>query len=361
MFEHSFVNSAAALTKEVVEGVVLTLLRQNLPAVLLTIVDTHGQVARKVGTRAVLTKEFLHGTLGGGLFEAHVCEFAWDCLHKGECALYTESTLDDIGRGTRTVLCEYLYPELKELFEVALACLHEEIIGFWLVNITDSSSPSRTFVCMEEPSVKPENWDQLLSKQWIIVDSSMVKKFFREYKKKPKIFRISEQRFYFEPLKMPPILLLCGGGYVARETALLSSHCGFLVDVVDDREECATHELFPMARQLLCLPDFNDLVKNCRIGSRHSVVIATHSHEMDACVLRQVLLSHAAYIGMLANSLNKQAIFAQLQKEGIPTAELAAVHSPIGLQIGSETPQEIAVSIVAELIAVRKGVVRRER
>ena len=91
------------------------------------------------------------------------------------------------------------------------------------------------------------------------------------------------------------------------------------------------------------------------IGQRHYVVIMTHSHELDRFVLQEILQSHAFYIGMLGGISKRNVIFQDLREKGIPATELACVRTPIGLNIGAETPEEIAVSIVAELIAAKTG------
>ena len=157
------------------------------------------------------------------------------------------------------------------------------------------------------------------------------------------------------------LLLLCGGGHVSLEVAALAHACGFVVDVVDDRPEFSDPARFPMARRCLTLPGFENLVEACGIGRRHYVAIVTRGHSFDREALAQALTSHAAYIGMIGSKSKREQVYAFLRAQGVPDAELAAVRCPIGLSIGAETPGQIAVSVVAELLAARAGTLQRLR
>ena len=158
-----------------------------------------------------------------------------------------------------------------------------------------------------------------------------------------------------------PILLLCGGGQVARAVAILAQTCGFTVDVADSRTELADPAQYPGARRCNTVPAWTNLVHACNIGSRHHVVVATGNDTDDYAVLRQVLSSHAFYIGMEGDRAKKRKMFAALRNEGVPAAELACVRCPAGLPIGATTPEQIAVGTVAEVLAARAGTLQRLR
>lgn len=159
----------------------------------------------------------------------------------------------------------------------------------------------------------------------------------------------------------PPVLLLCGGGLVAQEVARLAHASGFVVDVADERADLATAERFPMARYCVVLPGFANLVESCGIGRRHCVAIVTEDPAYDREALAQVLTSHARYVGMMGSKSQREQMFAELRASGVPDAELAAVCCPIGLSIGARTPQQMAVAVVAELLAVEAGTLARLR
>ena len=158
-----------------------------------------------------------------------------------------------------------------------------------------------------------------------------------------------------------PVLLLCGGGQEARSVAILAQTCGFAVDVADARAELADASQYPGARRCLVVPGWTNLVQACTIGSRHHVVIATGDDADDYTVLRQVLSSHAFYIGMQGDRVKKKRMFTALRNEGVPAAELACVRCPAGLPLGAQSPEQQAVATVAEVLAARAGTLQRLR
>ena len=174
-------------------------------------------------------------------------------------------------------------------------------------------------------------------------------------KGRPGLVREGLVERYVEALDAPPVLLLCGGGHVSLETARLAHAAGFVVDVVDDRAEFADPRRFPMARRCLALPAFADLAARCGIGRHHYVAIMTRGHSFDREVLAQALETEAFYIGMIGSSSKKASVYRALRAQGVSDAALARVCCPIGLGIGADTPQQIAVSVVAELMAARAG------
>jgi len=127
---------------------------------------------------------------------------------------------------------------------------------------------------------------------------------------------------------------------------------GFPVVVVDDREEFADAGQFPEAREVRCMP-FGGVMARLPVDVHAFVVIVTRGHLYDKEVLGQALRTEARYIGMIGSRRKRDLIYKRLLEEGFTEEDLARVHSPIGLDIGAETPEEIAVSIVAELIDVR--------
>ena len=158
-----------------------------------------------------------------------------------------------------------------------------------------------------------------------------------------------------------PVLLLCGGGPVARSVTILAQSCGFAVDVVDSHPERVETAQYPGARRCMALPGYANLVTSCQIGTKHCVVVATGNERDDYAVLRQILTSHAFYIGMEGDRLKRESIFAALRSEGVPAAELACIRCPVGLPIGARTPEQVAVSTVAELLAAQAGTLQRLR
>ena len=145
-------------------------------------------------------------------------------------------------------------------------------------------------------------------------------------------------------------LAVFGAGHVGQAVALIGSMLGYDVLVVDDREEFASRKRFPDRRISLLVSDFVTAGEKARITAGTAVVIVTRGHQSDEACLRSVLRSRATYLGMIGSRRRVLGVFKKLSGEGISEAELGRVHAPVGLKIGARTPQEIAVSILAEII-----------
>jgi len=159
---------------------------------------------------------------------------------------------------------------------------------------------------------------------------------------------------FLEVLKPNPTLLIAGAGHVAQPLAEMGHHLGFTTTVVDDRPELLSTERFPHADELV-LTQFDELSQKVSIGPTTWVVIVTRGHMHDETALRQVLEANPAYVGMIGSRHKVQSVFKRLRDEGVTQARLASVHAPIGLDLGGQTPAEIALSIVAEIVKVRNG------
>lgn len=149
-------------------------------------------------------------------------------------------------------------------------------------------------------------------------------------------------------------LVIAGAGHIAQPLAALGTLLGFDVTVIDDRPEFANSERFPDA-QAVITEDFVTGLRSVRLDRDAYVVLVTRGHAHDAACLRHVLSHETAYIGMIGSKMRIRTVFEQLNREGIPAADLRRVYAPIGVDIGSHTPPEIAVAIAAEIIQVHRG------
>lgn len=161
---------------------------------------------------------------------------------------------------------------------------------------------------------------------------------------------------YLEPHRPPDSLVIVGAGHVARPLCHLGAMLGFRVTVLDDRPEFATRERFPEAAEVR-RADFSDPLREIEIGPRTWLVLVTRGHKYDFEALREVLRRREApaYVGMIGSRRRTRAALEALARDGVPDARLRAVHAPIGLDVGAETPEEIAVAVAAELVQVRRG------
>jgi xanthine dehydrogenase accessory factor len=158
---------------------------------------------------------------------------------------------------------------------------------------------------------------------------------------------------FVEPLFAAPDLILVGAGHIGRDLCAMASRAGFRVSVVDARAEWAVAEAFPDAAAVLA-EDPVAALDDLPLGPDAYVVLVSHSHDVDQRVLGEVAGRDWRYLGMIASKRKVKQVFAALEEQGVDPAQLAQVHSPIGLKIGSIDPGEIAVSILAELIRVRR-------
>ncbi|NLD35656.1 MAG: XdhC family protein [Desulfatiglans sp.] len=155
-----------------------------------------------------------------------------------------------------------------------------------------------------------------------------------------------------EPVISEPVLYIFGGGHVSKQIGPIADLVGFSVVVIDDREEFSMAQNFPYAKEVITCP-FENVMERLPINESSYLVIVTRGHSHDKTVLEQALSTPAKYIGMIGSKRKVKITFDNLFAEGFTREEIDRVYSPIGEEIGAETPEEIAVSVVAQLIKVR--------
>ena len=167
-------------------------------------------------------------------------------------------------------------------------------------------------------------------------------------------FASSKGEVILEPIAGLPRLLIFGGGHVSKYVARAASMVGFRITVIDDRKEFANAERFPEAFSTLAV-EFNDAFEHVKVTPSTYIVIVTRGHRSDEDVLRNAINTPAKYIGMIGSRKKVLATYEHLVEEGVSVEKLRRVHAPIGLDVGAVTAEEIGISIVAELIHVRRG------
>ena len=162
---------------------------------------------------------------------------------------------------------------------------------------------------------------------------------------------------YIEPIEPSPELYVVGAGHVGYQLAIMAQEVGFQVHVVDDREKFASRERFPNAAEVVT-EDIPTWLERTKIPPHAYVVIVTRGHNNDLDALRALASRELRYLGLIGSRAKVARISDQLLSEGMAPELLKQVHAPIGIDIGAVTPQEIAVSILAELIAVKHGKIK---
>ncbi|MGD0909815.1 MAG: XdhC/CoxI family protein [Candidatus Acidiferrales bacterium] len=158
---------------------------------------------------------------------------------------------------------------------------------------------------------------------------------------------------FIEPILPQPMLYIFGGGHVSIALANTAHTAGFAIGIIDDRESFANKERFPMAQQIYT--SFEEAFEKIKPTAATYMVIVTRGHKDDMRVLGWAVGTSARYIGMIGSKRKVISVYHTLEKDGIAPEKFANVHAPVGLDIGALTPEEIAISITAELIAVRRG------
>jgi xanthine dehydrogenase accessory factor len=158
---------------------------------------------------------------------------------------------------------------------------------------------------------------------------------------------------FVEPILPQPVAYIFGGGHISMALAKSASSAGFGVVVIDDREQFANKERFPMAQELYT--SYEDAFARIQPNASSYLVIVTRGHRDDMRVLAWAARTAARYVGMIGSKRKVLSVYQALEKEGYTPKEFARVYAPMGLEIGALSPEEIAISITAELVAVRRN------
>ncbi|MEW6184494.1 MAG: XdhC family aldehyde oxidoreductase maturation factor [Thermodesulfobacteriota bacterium] len=337
-------------------------LRKGRGLALATIISSRGSTPRGPGTRMMIRSDgsFI-GTIGGGKIEAEVLAES--------SAIFKEKKNKIIAfqlKGEEAAQADLICGGELEIFLEYYPGKDEAILDFFsrMANLRNQDRPALFATLVEEgPSFGAEKRlflfvsgeDQEREPPfWLNLQSPSLPEVLR--KKTPVLWtgfvQDKEKRIFLEPLVSTPRLIIFGAGHVSAALCPLAKTIGFQVTVVDDRADFASPDRFPEADDLVVRP-MEQTAGEFRFLPTDFVVIMTRGHLFDHQVLRRVLSRPLNYIGMIGSRKKMETIFKALREEKFPAELLNTVHSPIGLEIGAETPEEIAVSIAAELIQVR--------
>lgn len=345
-------------TARLIPKIILDQLESDHPVVLVSIVDVQGSSPRHRGAKMVVIEDGQgHGTIGGSLFEAQTIEEAKDVLttHRSKIIDFdlANDGRDSIGMicgGKAKVLLDYI-PATKENIELFRCWYDKTIAGdsfYFLTHV--STIKGKTSI--SNRSLQFHN-GQIFGHSFLPV--AQLKKLQAELSNISitTIVPMGDASVVVDPIRNLKILYCFGAGHVAMPTAHIAATVGFRVVVIDDRAEFASTERFPDAEQVCVIRDYSKALKGLEIDKDSFIVIMTRGHRYDRVVLEQALKTEAGYVGMISSRQKRDVIYQALLAKGITKQELERIHSPIGIDIGSETPEEIAVSIVAELINER--------
>ena len=334
---------------------------------LATVISRAGSAPRESGAMMLILGDGTSlGTIGGGLLEARVQNLAAEVLREGRTACLSltltasqDTSEDMICGGQVEILVEYLdgfdarqwnlLDRMLTRLEANIPCRF--IRSIRLLPAARGQDGNVSWVqtawgfCaddgIDEGTLDLSDRDRVLLTQPHDMHASLTEG--------------ERARYCVQPIGVPERVLIVGAGHVGQALAALCPLVGFRTSVIDDRAAFANREHFPSANDIYVQNSLQDCYQGLIVTEFCYVVIVTRGHAHDRNVLAQSLRTKAAYIGMIGSKKKRDAIYRSLREEGFSEDQLAQVHSPIGLAIGAKTPEEIAVSIAAELIAVRAG------
>lgn len=332
-----------------------------------TIFDQTGSAPRTAGAKMVVRYDgSIIGTIGGGRLEADAMRLAGSVLDSGgmliqpfDLAGGDVAEMDMICGGKGEILIEFIdaaNDKNLEVFRAAAECL-ERREKAWLITAFNHAGGSIG-----------QNKQQCLVQR----DGSLTGKFDGDPHFLAKLISgpakisihaevLDDLRVIVEPIRHTGTVFIFGAGHVSQKIAPLSENVGFRTIVLDDREEYANRKRFPEVTKVNVLSSFENCMSELTVDEDSYLVIVTRGHLHDKTVLQQALRTKAGYIGMIGSRTKRDKIYKALLCEGFTEHNLRRVYSPIGTDIGAETPEEIAVSIVGELIKVRAELENAQR
>ncbi len=336
------------------------LLRQNQEIVLVSVVQHQGSTPRGAGSKMLVGKKgLLAGTIGGGLAEGQCIAACEEILQEKKARLmhftltgHMAAQSEMICGGNLDILLTPLCNEQDLAFYETLvqALDHGEA---YVLHHKNEQGVQYKSLCVDNAWIEGPWQDaplSALSKTALLEKLPKGEESVLLAQETPNSHVIVEK--YISPWQM----IILGGGHISRPTAHMATMVGFEVTVLDDREEFSQQERFPTAKATHTVPDFIECFSQCQPTKNTCIIIVTRGHVHDSTVLAQALQTKASYIGMIGSRRKKQEVYTTLEAQNISKELLATVHCPIGIDISAQTPEEIAVSIVAQCIEHRRKV-----
>ncbi|SHN70755.1 XdhC family aldehyde oxidoreductase maturation factor [Desulfovibrio litoralis] len=343
------------------------LLENNETICLAVVIHQEGSTPRGAGSRMLVSKNGLVvGTIGGGLVEGMVLEECQKILKNEQINsqasgqaneqvssqakildLNLSGTIaaqsDMICGGNLRVLIEAITPAKLDFFKALIRIMQKD----WVL-ITD-------ITCKNELQYSAVTTEETIGAKLPTLILNKARELILNRIEKTELLFLEGREFFIEHFTPPLRMIIVGGGHVSRPTSQIADLAGFQTIVLDDRPEFSNAERFPWAESVLTIPNFEDCFIKLNPDNYTYIVIVTRGHLHDATVLQQALATKAGYIGMIGSKRKRKDVYDTLRSQGVSEELIQPVRCPIGLDINAETPEEIAVSIVAQCIAHRRS------
>jgi len=348
--------------REVIQGAIDDL-KEGQPCVLATVVRTNGSTPQKAGAMLLVRQDGTGvGTLGGGCVEGDIWFAAKEILRLNGGAEFKDYYLnEDIAARDGLVCGGTMYFYLQPLREPDDFLS----VGSEIVEAYDGGQPVSLATVVNSKEGDPAQGAKLLLRSDGSVTGSLgtaeldtqaieVAERVADVGSNEAFSLADGTEVFVEGFTTPPTLVMVGGGHVGKATADLAYSLGYRVYVVDDRPEFSNEERFPNAEETV-VATYDKWTDHLDLNVNSFVVVATRGHRFDDMALESALKTRARYIGVLGSRRKTIMIYRRLLKQGVPLERIKEVYAPIGLNIGALEPEELAVSIMSEIIMVRRG------
>jgi xanthine dehydrogenase accessory factor len=336
---------------------------------LATIINRVGSAPREAGAKYLIKEDGTSiGSIGGGCVEADVWQEAQKVIGKQEGrVLHFKLTSEQLAEGglicggNIDIFLEPLREDFLNIYREVLKVRQQGGAGILSTVISvDGGSPKRGGIKAFIKASGEKAGSLFAGEELEGKILGETERLLREKKVEVLAIRSEEEgrpwkklEILLEPIYCEPTVYLFGAGHISQQLAPLAKRVHFKVVVIDDREIFVNRERFPEADEVI-VSEFERSFDQITIDDSSYIVIVTRGHLYDGLILERAVKTDAHYIGMIGSQKKIQTLYRNLVEKGIPKEVLKRVHAPIGLDIHSETPEEIAVSIVAELIKERR-------
>ncbi|MFZ2147356.1 MAG: XdhC family protein [Sedimentisphaerales bacterium] len=321
---------------------------------LITVISTTGSTPGKVGYKMLVRGDNGEtiGTVGGGLTEANVINTAKKTLPKTENQVAkfnldgTEDNEKGICGGSIEFLIETFDKKSLPLFKELLAVIENGVWGVLISIIRPNKTPEKIFL----KSV--DQLDTIANIHFSSKVTASIKELVAKQRPAKKTLEDGAEIF-IETFAEQPMVFIFGAGHLSYHISRYAKSVNFRVTVCDDRAEFANKNRFPDASNII-VEGYERIFDKIDINKNSYIVIVTQGHKSDEIVLEKAVKTNAKYVGMIGSKRKTLTILKSLQQRGIPAKTLKRIYSPIGISIGAFTPEEIALSIVCELVKIRR-------
>ena len=356
-------------------------LERGQPFALATVVNVRGSTPREVGAKMIVREDGQFGTIGGGCGEAEVFRKARVLLEEGGAARLAEVDLTGDFDQREIGTCGGIMDVFVDLWSPA----RDLAVARQLADAAGRSAPAALLTIVDPGSraelpagarafIDPKDGNTTGAGPLDLPASALEQIIARTADAIPALLEVDGAgalkpithleasggaRLFVDPIVGAQRLIIVGAGHIAVPLSTLGAMLGFHVTVIDDRASFANRERFPAADEIIVKP-FKAAIESLALDGHCYLISVTRGHAFDEEAVRAALMQPCGFVGMIGSRRRVKATLERIGESGVPKERLADLHAPLGVAIGGETPEEIAISIIAEIIRERRTKARDE-